>query len=225
MNETVGFDLPDWAPREMPPRTILTGQYCSVVPLDVKQHGDQLYSALCQSEDDHNWIYLPYGPYQSKDDFIAWLRVMQSKTDPFFHAVISQETGDALGLASYLRITPDIGVIEVGHIHFGSGMQRTPMATEAMYLMMRQVFDELGYRRYEWKCDALNARSRRAAQRFGFSFEGVFRQASVNKGRNRDTSWFSIIDSEWPQIRSAFENWLAADNFDSAGQQRNPLKI
>ena len=225
MNNPTGFDLPDWTPRSAPPNTELTGQYCSLVPLDVQQHGAALYRTMCEPDGDHNWIYLPYGPFKSSDDFIAWLEGMEGVNDPFFHTIINQATGEAAGLASFLRIDPAIGVIEVGHIHYGNGIQRTPAATEAMYLMMRRVFDELGYRRYEWKCDALNARSRRAAERLGFSFEGVFRQATIYKGRNRDTAWFSIIDSEWPQIRRAFENWLAADNFDNTGQQRKPLLI
>ena len=139
--------------------------------------------------------------------------------DPLFHAIIDSATGKAIGVASYLRIDPASGSIEVGHINYSPLLQRTPAATEAMYLMMQRVF-ELGYRRYEWKCDALNARSRAAAQRYGFSFEGVFRQATVYKGRNRDTAWYAAIDQEWPALQAAFLQWLDPANFDQDGRQR-----
>ena len=143
--------------------------------------------------------------------------------DPLFHAVVDRANGRATGVASYLRIEERAGVIEVGHINYAPPLQRTPASTEAMYLMMRRVFDELGYRRYEWKCDALNAPSRAAARRLGFRFEGIFRQATVYKGRNRDTAWFSVLDSEWPALKAAFERWLSPENFDEDGRQRQSL--
>ena len=225
MKYPISYDVPNWTTREHPPKRVMLGQYCELQPLDVSQHGDALYAALCQSDSDHNWTYLPYGPFENRAAFDAWLTDLPNSNDPLFHTIISKATGQASGIASYLRITGDIGVIEVGHIHYGSNIQRTAIATDAMYLMMRRVFDELGYRRYEWKCDALNTRSRSAALRLGFTFEGIFRQATMYKGRNRDTAWYAIVDSDWPAIKRAFENWLAADNFDSLGVQRDPLAI
>ncbi len=219
-----GIALPDWQPREAPSTSAIVGQYCELRALDVNAHAAALYSAMCTAEGDHNWIYLPYGPFQSSSTFHEWLNAVAKSDDPLFHTIIDVATGEPCGLASFLRIDPAVGSIEVGHIHFGNTMQRTPIATEAMYLMMCRVFDELGYRRYEWKCDALNARSRQAAERIGFTFEGIFRQATIYKGRNRDTAWYSIIDGEWPAIKQAFENWLAADNFDATGQQRDALR-
>jgi RimJ/RimL family protein N-acetyltransferase len=165
---------------------------------------------------------LPYGPFDSADAYRKWTDGVAAGSDPLFHAVIDTATGKARGVASFLRINPASGSIEVGHINYSPLLQRTPAATEAMYLMMKRVF-EAGYRRYEWKCDALNARSRAAAQRLGFSYEGVFRQATVYKGRNRDTAWYAAIDSEWPELESAFTRWLDESNFDSDGGQRQRL--
>lgn len=169
------------------------------------------------------WSYLPYGPFESAAGYRAWLEETCLDNDPLFHAVIDGETGKAVGLASYLRITPAVGVIEVGHIAYSPLLQRTKASTEAMFLMMQRVFDELGYRRYEWKCDALNAASRNAALRLGFEFEGIFRQATIYKGRNRDTAWLSITDKEWPSLKSAFSEWLSPENFDDNGRQRSRL--
>ncbi|WP_170784689.1 GNAT family N-acetyltransferase [Ruegeria lacuscaerulensis] len=210
-------------PRPMPPRTDMQGRFCSVVPLDAKQHTSGLYRAFAQDEDGRNWTYLPEEPITSEPAFSDWMEQAERSADPMFHTILDA-TGTPVGHATYLRINPDAGVIEVGYIHFSPLMQRTPVATEAMYLMMRRVFDELGYRRYEWKCDALNAPSRSAAERLGFTFEGIFRQATHYKGRNRDTAWYSILDSEWPRIRSAFEAWLTPENFDQTGQQRQSLQ-
>jgi len=200
----------------------MQGRFCSVVPLDVKQHAPGLFRAFAQDTDGRNWTYLPVGPFEKEEDFRLWLHECEHSADPLYHTVLDQN-GDPVGHASYLRIEPASGVIEVGFIHFSPLMQRTPMATEVMYLMMRRVFDELGYRRYEWKCDALNAPSCRAAERLGFTYEGIFRQATHYKGRNRDTAWYAIIDKDWPRIRDAFETWLSPDNFDERGQQREPL--
>ena len=166
---------------------------------------------------------MSYGPFNTLADYVAWMRRDCLGDDPLFHAVIERATGVATGVASYLRIVPAVGVIEVGHINYAPPLQRSRAATEAMYLMMRRVFDELGYRRYEWKCDALNAGSRAAAARLGFRFEGVFRQATLYKGRNRDTAWFAVTDGDWPALKARFERWLDPANFDGDGGQRESL--
>jgi len=168
------------------------------------------------------WTYLPYGPFDTLESYRAWMEGMCRRSDPLFYAIVDRETGRAVGLAAYLRIDPASGSIEVGHLNFSPLLQRTPASTESMYLMMERAFN-LGYRRYEWKCDALNGPSRSAAQRLGFSFEGIFRQATVVKGRNRDTAWFSVIDQEWPTLKEAFQRWLHPTNFDEMGKQRARL--
>lgn len=201
----------------------MAGSYCRVEPLAVDRHCSDLFDAYAGREAEQNWTYLAHGPFETIEDFRRWLESGNASADPLFYAVVDSESGKALGIASYLRIEPEIGVIEVGNIHYSPRLQRTPAATEAMYLMMRRVFDELGYRRYEWKCDALNMRSRKAAERLGFSFEGIFRQATMYKDRNRDTAWYSIIDGQWPGIRAALEQWLSSDNFDRAGRQKKTL--
>jgi len=165
------------------------------------------------------WTYLSAGPFTSFDDYLGWLRERARSDDPLFHTIVDSASGRAVGLAAYMRIDPPSGVIEVGHLSFSPLLQRTPAATEAMFLMMHRAF-ALGYRRYEWKCDALNAPSRAAAERLGFSFEGIFRNATIYKGRSRDTAWFSVIDREWPAIEAAFVRWLDPSNFDEAGNQR-----
>ncbi len=195
-----------------------------VVPFDPRQHGDDLFEAFSKDTASHNWTYLPYGPFEQKQDFIHWCENVCCDKDPMFHTVVDSSTGRAIGMASYLRITPDAGVIEVGHIHFSPLMQGTTQATEAMFLMMRRVFDELGYRRYEWKCDALNSPSCKAAERLGFQFEGIFRNATIYKQRNRDTAWFAIIDSDWPTLKTGYEAWLTKENFNNKGQQIKSLK-
>lgn len=167
---------------------------------------------------------MPVGPFADQADFDGWLETAQRSHDPLFHAILDAETGAGLGIASYLRIAPEIGVIEVGFIAFSPRLQGTTAATEAMYLMMAHAFDDLGYRRYEWKCDALNAASRRAAERLGFTYEGTFRQATIYKHRNRDTAWFSILDGEWPRVRSAFQAWLDPANFTPEGIQLRALQ-
>jgi RimJ/RimL family protein N-acetyltransferase len=194
LGQPIGEPVEGWAARPRPPREPIEGRFCRVEPLDPARHAEALFEANRQDAE-----------------------------DPLFHAIVDRASGRALGAASYLRIEPAIGVIEVGHIAYSPALQRTPAATEAMYLLMRRVFDELGYRRYEWKCDALNAPSRAAADRLGFRFEGVFRQATVYKGRNRDTAWYAVSDKEWPERRAAFEAWLDPGNFDAGGRQRRPL--
>jgi RimJ/RimL family protein N-acetyltransferase len=167
--------------------------------------------------------HLPYGPFGGFDEFKSWLVERAASTDPLFFAIVDAETGAPRGMASFLRMVPEHGVIEIGHIWFSPALQRTRTATEAIYLMARYAFDDLGYRRLEWKCDALNDASRRAAARFGFTYEGTFRQHLVVKGRNRDSAWFSILDGEWPRTRTAFEAWLAPENFDATGKQLRSL--
>ncbi|WP_322096946.1 GNAT family protein [Pelagibius sp.] len=207
----------------MPPRSALEGRFCRVEPLDPEAHADDLFTAYTADPAGRSWTYLPYGPFATLAELKAWMQATCLDDDPLFHAVIDRASGRALGVASYLRIAPAIGSIEVGHIHYAPALQATPAATEVMFLMMARVFDELGYRRYEWKCNALNAASRRAAERLGFTFEGVFRQATVVKGRNRDTAWYSLLDKEWPDAKAAFETWLAPDNFDAEGRQVKSL--
>ena len=199
----------------------MEGAYCQLTLLDPQTHAADLFDAFAEDTDNTDWVYLPYGPFDSPSALKAWLEEIASKSDPLFYTVMDRQ-GKAVGVASYLRITPASGSIEVGHIHFSPQLQTTPAATEAMYLMMRHAF-ALGYRRYEWKCDALNQRSRRAALRLGLSFEGVFRQATLYKGRNRDTAWYATIDLEWPQLKAAFEAWLDPANFDDSGQQKQSL--
>ena len=223
LGQPIGAALINWQSCQRPSRTAMQGRYCRVEILDLVAHSEDLFNAFAKDADHSNWTYLPYGPFPGLVSFQQWVQKQVIGADPLFHAVIDNKTNKAVGIATYLRIEPDVGVIETGHIHFSPLMQRTPVSTEAMYLMMRRVFDELGYRRYEWKCDALNAPSCTAAERLGFQFEGVFRQATMYKGRNRDTAWFSILDSEWPEIKAGFERWLSADNFDENGQQKSNL--
>jgi len=194
------------------------GDYCRVEPLEAARHARQLFAANAADRDGRMWTYLPYGPFPRFADYAAWLEAAAASTDPLYHAIVNA-SGEAVGVASYLRCQPSDGVIEVGHIAHSPALQRSTAATEAMYLMMARVFDELGYRRYEWKCDSLNAASRRAALRLGFHFEGIFRQAKVYKNRSRDTAWFSIVDSEWPALERAYRAWLRRENFDAAGCQ------
>jgi len=195
----------------------------TLLPLDASAHGDSLWQAVRGPEHDDLWRYLFDGPYRDREAFDAALAQKAASADPLYSAIVDRATGRAVGYASYLRIEPAHRVIEVGSILFTPLLQRTRGATEAMYLMARYVFDELGYRRYEWKCDARNEPSRRAAERFGFTFEGVFRQHMIVKGRNRDTAWYSMLDSEWGERKAAFERWLAEENFDGEGRQRTPL--
>ncbi len=220
--QPVGFPLPGWTPPPRPRREPLAGRYCRLEPLDPGRHAAALFAANEASGDTQAWTYLPYGPFGTLDAYRAWMDTNCLGDDPLFFAIIDPTDQQPVGVASYLRITPEHGTIEAGHLHYSPRLQRTAAATETMYLLMRHAF-ELGYRQFEWKCDALNAPSRSAAQRLGFSFEGVFRQATVYKGRNRDTAWYAAIDAEWPALRTAFETWLAPENFDELGRQRTPL--
>lgn len=220
--QPIGFALPDWTPPPRPPRQALTGQYCRVEPLNLERHSADLHSANSLDPSGRAFTYLSSGPFTSLESHRQWITTTCLGNDPLFHAIIDSSTGKAVGVAAYMRIDPPNGVIEVGHLNFSPLLQQTRAATEAMHLMMKHAF-ALGYRRYEWKCDSLNAPSRAAAQRLGFSYEGCFIQAIVYKGRNRDTDWFSITDREWPAIRAAHEQWLAPENFDTQGRQRLSL--
>jgi RimJ/RimL family protein N-acetyltransferase len=221
LGQPIGAALPDWRPPPLPPREPMRGRYCTVEPINVERHAADLYAAVSLDREGRNWTYVPSGPFDDAAAYLAWLEKRAAGTDPMFHAILDA-TGKAIGTAAYQRMEPTHGVVEIGNINYSPLLQRKPAATEAMYLMMRRAF-ELGYRRYEWKCDTFNAPSRTAAQRYGFSFEGVFRQANVVKGRTRDSAWFSILDGEWPALRVAYERWLAPENFDADGRQRVSL--
>ena len=219
LGQLLDTPLPDWKAPPLPQRETLAGRWCSLEPLDPDRHAQQLYEANALDAEGRNWTYLPYGPYDSFDSYRAWVESVSRGPDPLFFTIVDLATQRAVGVASFMRIDPRQGSIEVGGLNFSPLLQQRPAATEAMFLMMRHAF-ALGYRRYEWKCNALNAPSRTAALRLGFSFEGVFRQATVVKGRNRDTAWYSVIDGEWPALEQAFTRWLAPDNFDAQGRQR-----
>lgn len=220
--QPIGDEVLAWQGAKKPVATFIEGRYCDLQPLEVERHYESLFAAFSEDVNGNNWTYLPASPPPHIIQFKQWLIQTCNASELLFYAIIEKQSDCAIGMAALMRVDAANGVIEVGHIHFSLQLQKTPMATEAMYLLMRQVFN-WGYRRYEWKCDSLNAPSRRAAQRLGFSFEGVFRQAVVYKGRNRDTAWFSILDGEWPKQQGAFERWLATDNFDESGRQRQAL--
>lgn len=216
-DDRLGARVPNWTSPPVPDDTLrIDGRYVRLEPLRAEKHAALLYGAF----DGHDavWDYMPYGPFSSAAQYHRWVRDTERQNDPFFLAIFDRDTGRWGGVASFLRINPDAGSIEVGHIAMAPVLQRTRAATEALYLTMQWAFDA-GYRRFEWKCNALNLASRRAAQRLGLSYEGVFRQATVIKGRNRDTAWFAAIDSEWPALDEAFQMWLAPANFDGEGQQ------
>ncbi|MGH7043901.1 MAG: GNAT family N-acetyltransferase [Acetobacteraceae bacterium] len=221
--DPIGAPVPGWSPRPLPPATPMVGRFCTVEPLDPARHGAALAAATEADAEGRNWTYLGIDQPADRVAYLDWLAAVAGKADPMFHAIIDHRDGQAQGVAAYMRIDRGNGVVEVGNINYAPRLQRTPAATEAMFLMLRRAFEELGYRRYEWKCDNLNAPSRAAAERLGFRYEGTFVQAVVYKGRNRDTAWFSIIDTEWPAVRAGFMHWLAADNFDPAGRQRRSL--
>lgn len=221
LGQPVGWSV-DVMPAQAPSTDPMVGRFCTLVVLDLQAHAAELYDAYAEATDDGDWTYLPYGPFSDADDFDSFVRHSASQDDPLFFTVVDSN-GRCSGLASYLRINAFAASIEVGHIHFSRRVQQTPAATEAMYLMMERAF-EGGYRRYEWKCDALNAPSLNAAARLGFGYDGIFRQATHYKGRNRDTAWFGITDSQWPALRNEFERWLAPENFAADGTQLTSLK-
>jgi len=217
--QPIGSPLTDWTTRAEPPRTPIDGHYCRIEPVDPDRHAQDLYDAYSEAPDERDWTYLNVGPFTEPAAFRAHLERMAESNDPLHHAIIDRASGRAVGTYALMRIDRANGVVEVGHVTYSKRLQRTVAGTEAMFLLMQRVFDELGYRRFEWKCDNLNGPSRAAAARYGFQFEGVFRQAIVYKNRSRDTAWFSIIDGEWAALRTAYRAWLAEENFDAAGRQ------
>lgn len=220
--QPVGRTLPNWQPRPRPERRSFHGRYCAIEPLDAARHADALYTSLCAPSDVALWTYLSANPPAGRDEWHERVEQYAASQDPLFFTLFD-ETGRAAGMCAYLRIAPEYGSIEIGSIHLSPQLQQTRAATEIQYLLMRHAFEDLGYRRYEWKCDALNAPSRRAALRLGFRFEGIFLNAAVYKQRSRDTAWFAIREEEWPQVRSSFEAWLTPENFDSEGRQLSSL--
>lgn len=222
LGQPIGPALPQWSPPPPPSREVLVGRFCRLEPLRADRHAEALYAANTHDPEGRMWTYLPYGPFSEWETYRNWVEQAGAANDPLFFAIIDPATDLAVGIASYLRIMPESGSIEVGHLAYSPLLQRTPTATEAIYLLMERAFAR-GYRRFEWKCDALNAPSRTAAQRLGFSYEGLFRQATIYKGRSRDTAWYSVIDTEWPALQAAFEQWLAPENFDADGTQRARL--
>jgi RimJ/RimL family protein N-acetyltransferase len=215
--------ITDPRPAKRPERVVLHGRIVDLVPLDLSSHGESLFRLTCGTDKKYLWTYLLRGPFTDRGEFDAYLQQLAVPEDPMCFVVVERGSARAVGWASYMRIEPAHRVIEVGNVMFSTAVRRTAGATEAIYLMARNAFDVLGYRRFEWKCNALNAASRRAALRFGFSFEGIFRQHMVVKGHSRDTAWFSIIDAEWPKRKEAFETWLQPSNFDGEGRQKVSL--
>lgn len=225
--QPIGPAVDNWQERARPGRTPMSGRYCRLEPVDVERHAADLFEAYMLAPDGRDWTYLFVERPEDLAACRAYLAKAAASNDPLHYAVVDLSpgvsSGKAVGTAALMRIEPVHGVIEVGSITWSPRLQRTRASTEAMYLMMRRAFDELGYRRYEWKCDSFNAPSRAAALRLGFRYEGIFRQAIVYKGRSRDTAWFSITDKEWPAVRAAFEAWLSSENFDTEGRQRRSL--
>ena len=223
LGQSIGEPVEGWKICETPPKTQIEGKYCVVEILDVKKHAEDLFNSYVKDVKNYDWTYLHYGGFKSLTKFKEWLDKDCLHDDPLFHVIIDKKQNVAVGMASYLRIQEKIGNIEVGHIHYSPSMQQKTIGTEVMYLMMKRVFDELGYRRYEWKCDSLNKRSSEAAKRYGFIFEGIFRQHNIVKGHNRDTAWFAIIDKDWDRIKKNYETWLDKINFDREGRQKTSL--
>lgn len=222
-NQPIGDPVPDWSPRPLPPRSAMEGRTCRIVLLDPAKHIDDLWAAFSADPSGKSWTYLFVDMPPSRDALRVYLEGQAALDDPLCHTIIDKASGQAVGIASLMRIDAKMGVIEVGNINYSEALKRTAIATEAMYLFMARVFDELGYRRYEWKCDNHNAPSKRAAVRYGYTYEGLFRQAVVYKGRSRDTAWFSIIDTEWPALKRAYEQWLDPTNFETDGSQKAAL--
>ena len=204
----------------------LHGRWMRLDHVSAVKHAADLYASFDGKDPEgHIWTYLGYGPFASLEEFTEWVKAREAARDPWFYAFVRRDTGKAVGMGSFMRNDAANGVIEIGHIWMSPGLQQTREATETIYLMMRHCFDDLGVRRLEWKCDSLNAPSRKAADRFGFTFEGIFRQHFIVKGRNRDTAWYAMLDTEWPKARAAFEAWLKEDNFDDNGLQKAKLRV
>ena len=221
LDRPLGPPVPD-RPAPRPERTVLAGRFVVLEPLDAEKHADDLWAAVEPGRSDHIWDYMPDGPFADAAAFRAFIGAKAVSPDPLFWAIVKADTGRAVGYQTLMRIDPVHRVVETGNILMAPALQRTADATEALYLLASYAFG-LGYRRYEWKCNALNAPSRAAAARLGFTFEGVLRQHMIVKGRNRDTAWFSMLDGDWPDRKAAFERWLDPANFDASGRQRQPL--
>jgi len=221
--QPVGPAVPGWTARQAPQRIGFTGHHCRLEPLDARRHAAELHASYVQATDGRDWTYMFAGPFDDPESYRRYVEKIAAGSDPLHYAVLDLGTGRAVGTLSLMRIDTTHGSMEVGHVMFSPLLKRTPISTEAQYLLMKYAFEGLGYRRYEWKCDSLNAPSRRAAERLGFQFEGIFRQHVIYKGRSRDTAWFAIVDRDWPLLQRAFTAWLAAENFDAQGRQRRSL--
>jgi RimJ/RimL family protein N-acetyltransferase len=221
----VSAPLRAWTARPRPERVALEGRYCRLEPLEVARHADALFAASSAPGAEERFRYLWDEPPGNREDMAGWIERAASTADPLFHGVVDRASGRCEGRQAYLRITPEHGVIEIGHVLWGPAIARTRVATEALALYAGYAFDTLGYRRFEWKCNAENEASRRAALRFGFHYEGTFRQHMVVKDRNRDTAWFAMTDGDWPRVKAEFERWLDPANFDGEGRQRSPLRV
>lgn len=222
----MGAPVDPLPPGNLPDLRPLHGLWVRLEPVSVARHGAGLWESLSANDPDGRlWTYMGYGPWESAESFMAWLEARSAQRDPWFYAIVKRAGALPGGMAAYLRCEPAHGVVEIGHVWMAPTLQKTREATEAIYLMIRHAFDELGMRRLEWKCDALNAPSRKAAERFGFTFEGVFRQHMIVKGRNRDTAWYAMLDKDWPRIRRGFEFWLQPGNFDERGRQKARLQV
>jgi RimJ/RimL family protein N-acetyltransferase len=224
MKLSLGFAV-KFKKAKLPSKKKLIGKYCFLEPINIRKHSKDLYKNYSLDKKNVIWTYLPYGPFKSHGSFKKWLKSFCLNKDPFFYAIYSKKHNQYCGMASYLRITPEHGSIEVGHINYSPILQNTTEGTETMYLMMKNAFEVLGNRRYEWKCNNLNSASKYAAERLGFKFEGIFRQMFIFKGRNRDTAWYSIIDKEWPNYKKKYLFYLKKSNFTKTNRQRKKLKI
>ena len=224
MKLSLGFAV-KFKKAKLPSKKKLIGKYCFLEPINIRKHSKDLYKNYSLDKKNVIWTYLPYGPFKSHGSFKKWLKSFCLNKDPFFYAIYSKKHNQYCGMASYLRITPEHGSIEVGHINYSPILQNTTEGTETMYLMMKNAFEVLGNRRYEWKCNNLNSASKHAAERLGFKFEGIFRQMFIFKGSNRDTAWYSIIDKEWPNYKKKYLSYLKKSNFTKANRQRKRLKI
>ena len=222
LGQPIGLSLPCWKEPMLPNDDLIIGKYCRLERLNPMLHAQELYISNHLDRDGRNWTYRPYGPFDNFENFLNWTEEMSAQNNLIFYSIIDLLSGKAVGLAALMNIIPKFGTIEVGHINFSPLIQKKIAATESMYLLMNTIFD-LGYRRFEWKCDHLNEPSRIAAMRLGFKFEGTFRKASIYKGRTRDTDYFSIIDNEWPDLKQAFSSWLSDKNFDKNKKQIQSL--
>lgn len=223
-NQIIGEPLPDYTPGQFPDINILKGKTVTLEHLEMSKHLDDILDFCFTNAQPADWTYLPVGPFHSKEAVIDWLLNVTAINNAYFFAIRDMKTNKISGLFSLMSIVPSARTIEMGYVIYSADLQKSVAATEAQYLAMHYVFEELGYRRYEWKCDSLNQRSKHAALRLGMSFEGTFRQATVYKGRNRDTNWYSILNTEWPTQKAKFQHWLAPENFDSSGKQIKSLQ-